>query len=144
MRETHLGRYCWFSSPRQWLAHFFHMIFAENPNVKVMQVASWGCHYFNVNELANIASLWAGFKLDTWSRQNTLLCDWCKLKSSALAILVYLGGLSAASGAVIVTTLALASMCLKHLILRIYRPGTDHDICRWLLWIRHYWLSLLS
>ena len=37
---------------------------------------------------------------------------------------------------VIVTTLAIASMCLNHLILPFYQPGSDRDIYRWLLWIR--------
>ena len=120
------------------MPHFFHMIFAENPNVKVMQIASWGVPLFlMLMSLPILPILWAGFKLDTMIPPEYFsLAIGIELKSSALAILVYLGGLSAASGAVIVTTLALASMCLKHLILPLYRPSTDHDIYRWLLWIR--------
>ena len=120
------------------MPHFFHMIFAENPNVKVMQIASWGVPLFlMLMSLPILPILWAGFKLDTMIPPEYFsLAIGIELKSSALAVLVYLGGLSAASGAVIVTTLALASMCLKHLILPLYRPSTDHDIYRWLLWIR--------
>ena len=120
------------------MPHFFHMIFAENPNVKAMRIASWGVPLFlMLMSLPVLPILWAGFKLETViPPEYFTLAIGIELKSSALAILVYLGGLSAASGAVIVTTLALASMCLKHLILPVYRPGTDHDIYRWLLWIR--------
>ncbi|ARN73494.1 sensor histidine kinase [Oceanicoccus sagamiensis] len=120
------------------MPHLFHMIFAENPNVKAMLTASWGVPLFlMLMSLPVLPILWAGFKLETViPPEYFTLAIGIELESSALAILVYLGGLSAASGAVIVTTLALASMCLKHLILPVYRPSTDRDIYRWLLWIR--------
>ena len=53
-----------------------------------------------------------------------------------LTTLTFLGGIAAASSVIIITTLALASMCLKHLILPFYRPGSDRDIHSWLLWVR--------
>jgi Na+/proline symporter/signal transduction histidine kinase len=120
------------------MPHLFHMIFAENPNTKALQTASWGVPLFLfLMSLPVLPILWAGFKLETAiPPEYFTLAIGMELESPALAILVYIGGLSAASGAVIVTTLALASMCLKHLILPIYRPSTDRDIYRWLLWIR--------
>lgn len=120
------------------MPHLFHMIFAENPNTKALQTASWGVPLFLLlMSLPVLPILWAGFKLDTAiPPEYFTLAIGMELDSPLLTILVYLGGLSAASGAIIVTTLALASMCLKHLILPIYRPSTDRDIYRWLLWIR--------
>ena len=120
------------------MPHVFHMTFAENTNLKVMQTASWGFPLFLLlMSLPVLPILWSGFELDSHlpSEYYTLGVG-IELNSPTLALLAFIGGLSAASGAIIVITLALASMCLKHLILPIYRPGTDRDIYRWLLWIR--------
>jgi PAS domain S-box-containing protein len=120
------------------MPHLFHMIFAENPNAKALQTASWGMPFFLfLMSLPILPILWAGMKLNTeLPTEYFTLALGIELESKALAILIYLAGLSAASGVVAVTTLALASMCLKHLILPIYRPSTDRNIYRWLLWIR--------
>ncbi|MEH6910408.1 MAG: ATP-binding protein [Oceanicoccus sp.] len=120
------------------MPHLFHMIFAENPNAKALQTASWGMPLFLfLMSLPILPILWAGMKLNTaLPTEYFTLALGIELESRVLAILIYLGGLSAASGVVAVTTLALASMCLKHLILPIYRPSTDRNIYRWLLWIR--------
>ncbi|WP_101759151.1 sensor histidine kinase [Oceanicoccus sp. KOV_DT_Chl] len=120
------------------MPHLFHMIFAENPNIKAMQTASWGVPLLlMLMSLPVLPILWAGFKLGTpLSPEYFTLAIGIELESRTLSILVYIAGLSAASGTVIVTTIALASMCLKHLVLPIYRPGNHRDIYRWLLWIR--------
>ncbi|MEE8057674.1 MAG: ATP-binding protein [Pseudomonadales bacterium] len=120
------------------MPHLFHMIFAENPNIKTLQTASWGLPLFlMMMSLPILPILWAGLKLETAipSEYFTLAIG-IELESTLLSVLIYIGGLSAASGTIIVTTLALASMCLKHLILPIYRPSNNRDIYRWLLWIR--------
>ncbi len=120
------------------MPHLFHMIFAENPNNEAIQRSIWGLPLFLLlMSLPVLPILWAGFKLDTTlPPEYFTLALGVELDSPLLAVMVYVGGLSAASSAVIVTTLALASMCLKHLILPIYRPSGDRDIYRWLLWIR--------
>lgn len=127
------------------MPHLFHMIFAENPNARAMQTASWGMPLFLfLMSLPILPILWAGIALDTsLPTEYFTLALGIELESGLLAILVYLGGLSAASGAVVVTTLALASMCLKHLILPVYRPGTHRNIYRWLLWIRRLLIILI-
>lgn len=127
------------------MPHLFHMTFAENPNARAMQTASWGLPLFLLlMSLPVLPILWAGYKLQSdLPTEYFTLAIGIELKSSLLSVLVYLGGLSAASGAIIVTTLALASMCLKHLILPLYRPGTDRDIYRWLLWIRRILIVLI-
>ena len=45
-----------------------------------------------------------------------------------LTLVGYLGGLSAASGLIIVITLALSNMCLNHLILPVTQPSAKQDI----------------
>ena len=51
-------------------------------------------------------------------------------------ILTFLGGLAAASGIIIVITLAMAAMLLNHLVLPFHKPSPRHDFYRWLLWMR--------
>src|SRR5690606_6912777 len=59
-----------------------------------------------------------------------------ELHSPLLGILAFIGGLSAASGAIIVITLALATMTLNHLILPFYRLRGEPDLYRRVLWTR--------
>jgi Na+/proline symporter/signal transduction histidine kinase len=127
------------------MPHLFHMIFAENPNIKALLHASWGVPLFlMLMSLPVLPILWAGFKLETQiPPEYFTLAIGIELESRLLSALIYIGGLSAASGTVIVTTLALASMCLKHLVLPIYRPSTDRDIYRWLLWIRRLLIAFI-
>jgi len=127
------------------MPHMFHMIFAENPNSKAMHIASWGLPLFLfLMSLPILPILWAGFSLN-----STLPADYfslaigLELNSPLLTTLTFVGGVSAASGVIIVTTLALASMCLKHLVLPIYRPGAHRDIYRWMRWIRRLFIILI-
>ncbi|CAA0113531.1 Sensor protein ZraS [Zhongshania aliphaticivorans] len=121
------------------MPHVFHMLFAENPNRKNLVTASWGLPLFLlVMSLPVLPILWAG-----QASELNLTSDYYALGLSLnidkpwLTTLIYLGGLSAASGAIIVTTLALASMSLNHLVLPILRPkGRNVDIYRWLLMTR--------
>lgn len=118
--------------------HMFHMLFAENPSHKVLQQASWGFSiYLLLLSLPVLPILWAGLQLNTsLPPEYFTLALGVERHSPVIALLVYIGSLSAASGAIIVITLALASMCLNHLILPFYQPDTDRDIYRWLLWTR--------
>lgn len=120
------------------MPHLFHMIFAENPSQRALNNASWGLPLFLLlMSLPILPILWAGYKLETdLPPEYFTLGIGIELESKLLTTITFIGGLSAASGAIIVTTLAMASMCLKHLILPIYRPSGERDIYRWLLWIR--------
>ncbi len=120
------------------MPQLFHMVFAENPSPKALQTASWGISvYLILLSLPVLPILWAGFELNTLlPPEYFALALGIERGSPAVTLLVYLAGLSAASGTIIVTTLALASMFLNHLILPFYQPGTQLDIYRWLLWIR--------
>ena len=48
--------------------------------------------------------------------------------SETLALLAYVGGLSASSGLIIVSTLALSGMALNHLVLPLYQPPAEGNI----------------
>jgi signal transduction histidine kinase/Na+/proline symporter len=121
------------------MPHVFHMLFAENPSRTNLVAASWGLPLFLlVMSLPVLPILWAGK-----ASGLTITTDYFPLGLSLnvdnlwLTILIYLGGLSAAVGAIIVTTLALASMSLNHLVLPLFRPkDRTLDIYRWLLTAR--------
>lgn len=81
--------------------------------------------------------LWAGLKLGaTTNPEYFTLGLGIAVNSDALALLAYIGGLSAASGLIIVLTLALSGMALNHLVLPLYQPPSEGNIYRWLKWTR--------
>ena len=129
-----------FLLPRQ-----FHMAFTENLNPEALRVASWGFPLFLL--LLNLAIppiLWAGqvevpmMKPDYFGLGITLTGH-----SGVLPVLTFIGGLSAASAMMIVTSLALSAMCLNHLILPAHYPSPGADLYRWLLWVRRMLIVLI-
>ncbi len=125
-----------FLLPRQ-----FHMIFVENIKLKNIATASWAFPLFLLLlNLSVLPILWAG-----QSMQLGISADFYVLGitldsgSSILPILTFLGGLSAASAMIIVTTLALASMCMNNFVLPASFPpklSSGSNIYDWLLWGR--------
>jgi Na+/proline symporter len=63
--------------------------------------------------------------------------------SSPMALVIYIGGLSAASGVIIVSTLALAGMCVNHLAMPLYKPGQSRDLYGWLLWTKRILIAAI-
>ncbi|OQX46272.1 MAG: histidine kinase, partial [Candidatus Sedimenticola endophacoides] len=129
-----------FLLPRQ-----FHMIFTENNSFKSLDTASWAFPLFLL--LLNLAIppiLWAGSQLqldidaDYYVLGITLLQgpEW-------LPALAFIGGFSAASAMVIVSTLALSHMCLNHLLIPASYPDPKVDIYRWLLWGRRLLIAMI-
>jgi Na+/proline symporter/signal transduction histidine kinase len=129
-----------FLLPRQ-----FHMAFTENLDPRALGTASWAFPLFLlVLNLAIPPVLWAGQYLEleidpdyyvlgiTLSGDN----DW-------LPVFTFIGGLSAASAMVIVTTLALSSMSLNHLLLPASYPDPWVDLYRWLLWGRRVLIAMI-
>lgn len=120
------------------LPHMFHMTLAEKPSRSALQASRWGMPLLLlVMSLPVLPILWGAL-----SRGLTLPPEYftlgigISLHSPTLSAIAYIGGLSAASGVIIVSTLALASMWLNHLILPFYQPDINRDIYRWLLWVR--------
>lgn len=120
------------------MPHMFHMLFAENPSPRALQTASWSFSlYLLLLSLPVLPILWAGFKLNTLlPPEYFTLALGVDRQSPLLSLFIYIGSLSAASSTIIVVTLAMASMCLNHLLLPFYQPSTQWDIYRWLLWLR--------
>ncbi|MGH8446696.1 MAG: sensor histidine kinase [Solimonas sp.] len=132
-----------FLLPRQ-----FHMLFAENINPDGLRTASWAFPLFLL--LMNLAVpvlLWAG-----QAAQLDVSPDYYALALSRrdghgwLTFLTFIGGISAASAMIIVESLALAAMCLNHLILPIWvNSGAppSQDFYRRLLWGRRVLIGVV-
>lgn len=120
------------------MPHMFHMVFAENPSTRALRTASWGMPLLLLlMSLPILPILWAGTALGSpLSPEYFTLAIGIELDSPGLGLLAFLGGLSAASGAIIVITLALATMILNHLILPFYRLRGAPDLYRRVLWSR--------
>jgi Na+/proline symporter/signal transduction histidine kinase len=129
-----------FLLPRQ-----FHMIFAENISARSLSTASWAFPLFLL--LLNLAIppiLWAGTRLQLEMDADYYVLGITLAQGPAwLPVLAFIGGVSAASAMVIVTTLALSSMSLNHLLLPASYPDPKVDIYRWLLWGRRLLIAII-
>ncbi len=132
-----------FLLPRQ-----FHMLFTENINPETLNRAAWGFPLFLL--LLNLPMpllYWAGQAAELTQQTNYYalgLASW--LESPTLALLIFVGGLSAASAMMIVTTLALANMGMNYLSLPASlreRQGLPANLYRNLLWGRRIWIVLI-
>src|SRR3989338_198750 len=127
------------------MPHMYHMTFTENLNPRAMVSASWGLPLFLLlMSLAVPLILWAGLKLGaTTNPEYFTLGVGIAVNSQTLALIAYVGGLSASSGLIIVTTLALSGMVLNHVVLPLYQPPSEGNIYRWLKWTRRALILLV-
>ncbi len=124
----------------------YQMIFTENQNPLHLIKASWGFPlYLLLMALPVPIVLWAGIKLANFDidPEYFTLAVAMSSKSGLLSVLIFVAGLSAASGVIIVTTLAMASMLLHHLVLPIYQPPPEQNIYDWLLKVRRLLILVL-
>ncbi|ASJ75302.1 sensor histidine kinase [Granulosicoccus antarcticus] len=123
-----------FTLPRQ-----YHMTFAENETPRHLNTAYWLFPlYLLILNLPIIPILFAGRFLSLPMESDFYVLGMTlTLGREWLAILVFLGGLSAASAMMIVTTLALSSMCMNHFLLpATLATNRPRDFYRRLLWGR--------
>ncbi|MGL4316980.1 MAG: sensor histidine kinase [Pseudomonas sp.] len=120
------------------MPHMYHMAFTENFNPRAIVSASWGLPLFLLlMSLSVPLILWAGLKIGaTTNPEYFTLGLGIAVGDKTLALIAYVGGLSASSGLIIVTTLALSGMVLNHLVLPLYQPPAEGNIYRWLKWTR--------
>ncbi len=129
-----------FLLPRQ-----FHMIFAENLDARGLRTATWAMPAFLL--LLNISIpviLWAGQRMDLGINPDYYVLGITINQGPPwLSLLTFIGGLSAASAMVIVTSIALASMTLNHLLLPASYPDPAMNLYRWILWGRRLMIGLI-
>ncbi len=130
-----------FLLPRQ-----FHMAFTENLNERSLLTAGWSFPLLLL--LMNLfipVILWAGTSLQTTTSADYYVLG-ITLDSGIrlLPFVVFIGGLSAASAMIIVTTVALSSMCMNHLVLPASTyPDPKLDLYKWILWGRRTLIVLI-
>jgi PAS domain S-box-containing protein len=120
------------------MPHIFHLGLAENPLMRNSHTVTWAFPLFLLlMALPVFPILWAGFELAVpLPAQYFTLGVPILFNSPGLTILAFLGGLSAATGAMIIITLALATMVMNHWLLPTFHLRARHDIYRQLLWLR--------
>ncbi|MEM0953365.1 MAG: ATP-binding protein [Pseudomonadota bacterium] len=105
------------------MPHIFHMAFSEGPDGPRLRMASWGLSvYLLLLSIPILPITWAAMQLSDGSGQSlpqvySALALGLQTQSRGISVTAFLAGMSAASAVIIVSTLALANMCLKHLVL---------------------------
>jgi len=130
-----------FLLPRQ-----FHMLFTENISPQSLVKAAWGFPLFLlILNLAIPVILWAAVKQNLGTVPDYHVLGIAQQSGSvAVTIFVFLGGVSAASAMIIVSTLALAGMTVNHLVLPLTgTPSTQVNLYRWLIWGRRIIIAVL-
>lgn len=125
------------------MPHIFHMSVVENPMKMSLNIVNWAFPLFLlIMALPVFPILWAGFELNVQlPAQYYTLGVPMAAGSNALSIVAFLGGVSAATGALISITLSLTTMLLNHWLLPIFRvqlfeSDVRHDLYQQLLWLR--------
>ncbi len=127
------------------MPHMFYMTFTENMNRRALNTASWGVPVFLlIMSLPIPIILWAGLKLGLrYSPDYFTLTIGLHHGNEWLSIITFIGGLAAASGLIIVVTLALSAMCLNHLILPSLPLKAGINIYKNVLWIRRFLIAAI-
>src|SRR5690554_7781626 len=127
------------------LPHMYHMTFSENPSQKALAKASWGLPlYLLLLGLPVPLIVWGAQALDVTAPPAFFSIGVAQaLDNPALTLLMYIAGLSAASGLMIVSTLALAGMVLNHVVLPLKTPKDQGDIYRWLQWVKRLLIAAI-
>lgn len=120
------------------MPHMFHMTFAEPLSRHTLLQASWSLPLF-------LLLMALPVPLILWGAQR-VGADTSALGAAYLAFglsdsiwvgaLVFVAGLAAASGSLIIISLALSGMILNHLVLVAHPPAYQPDLYRWLRWLR--------
>lgn len=122
------------------MPHIFHMAFTENTESRDLRTATWGLPaYLLLLSLPVVPVTLAGIKLGhSLPMEYSGLAIGQALQSKAVSATAFIASLSAASATIVVTTLALANMCLNHLILpsRKMRIEREQNIYSQLQWAR--------
>ena len=120
------------------MPHMFHITFAETLSRRTLLQAAWALPLF-------LLLMALPVPLILWATQR-LGVDAAGLGSAYLAYglseslwlqgVVFIAGLAATSGTMIIISLALSGMILNHLVLVAHPPVDQPDLYHWLRWLR--------
>jgi Na+/proline symporter/signal transduction histidine kinase len=128
------------------MPYMYHMTFTENFQPRALLTASWGLpFYLFLIALSVPVILWAGIKLSLVTTPEYFSLGVALASGKPwLPLLVFIGGMAAASGTIMVTSLALSSMVLNHLVLPFTQPAPAYNLYRWLIWVRRGLIILIT
>ncbi|WP_221799916.1 ATP-binding protein [Oceanobacter mangrovi] len=120
------------------MPHTFHITFTENVSNRALRLASWAFPLILLGlALTVLPLIWAGVITGQASPAEYFsLALGMDTNNPWIALMVFLGGVSAATGVSIQMTLAISAMLLNHLLFPNYQPSPKQDFYRWLLWSR--------
>ncbi|MCW8126970.1 ATP-binding protein [Microbulbifer halophilus] len=120
------------------MPHIFYLSVAERSATRTLRHASWGFPLFLLlMALPIFPIMWAGFALDVAEPvQYFALAVPRASGSPLLTTLAFIGGLSAATGALVMMTLALSTMVMNHWLLPGTRWHSEDNMYRQLVWLR--------
>ncbi|CBL44007.1 Two-component sensor [gamma proteobacterium HdN1] len=128
------------------MPHMFHMSFTENINPRALITASWALPLYLL-ALALFVPLivWGAqaINLETDTPDYLTLMIPLAEQQELLSVIVFMAGLSAASGLIIVCTLALSAMFLNHLVLPLSPVNTQRNLYSWLIWARRILIAAI-
>lgn len=127
------------------MPHIFHMSVAENPLMRNTRAITWAFPLFLLFlALPIFPILWAGLELKVpLPAQYFTLGIPLLANSPSLTIVAFMGGLSAATGAMVMITLALATMIMNHWILPFFHLQKRDNIYRQLIWLRRILIATI-
>ncbi len=120
------------------MPHTFHITFTENVSNRALRLASWAFPLILLAmSISVVPLLWSGVITgQSAPAEYFSLALGMDTDNRAIALMVFLGGVSAATGVSIQMTLAISAMLLNHLLFPNYQPTPQQDFYRWLLWTR--------
>lgn len=127
------------------MPHIFQMGVADNPLMRNTHTLTWAFPLFLLfMALPIFPILWAGLELAVpLPAQYFTLGVPMLAGSSSLTLVAFVGGLSAATGAMVVMILALTTMVMNHWVLPALNLQTRDDLYRQLLWLRRVLIAAL-
>ncbi|MFC3115820.1 ATP-binding protein [Cellvibrio fontiphilus] len=127
------------------MPHIFHLGLAENPLMRNSRTVTWAFSLFLLlMALPIFPILWAGTELSVplppqyYTLGVPILFD-----SPGLTLLAFIGGLSAATGAMVVISLALSTMVMNHWLLPSLKLRTRSDLYSQLIWLRRILIATI-
>ena len=127
------------------MPHIFHMTVVENPVKNVTNTLSWAFPLFLlIMALPIFPILWAGLKLgDGFPTEYFPLAIPIASGSPTFTVISFVAGLSAATGAIVAISLAIATMILNHWILPATPLRTHQEIYGQLIWMRRVLIAVV-
>ncbi|MBD3898439.1 ATPase [Halomonas sp. ML-15] len=120
------------------MPHMFHMTFAETLSRRALLQASWSLPlYLLLMALPVPLILWGAQRIGADAELlGTAYLAFGLSDAWWVDALAFIAGLAAASGTMIIISLALSGMILNHIVLVAHPPTYQPDLYRWLRWLR--------